>query len=201
MVTGFRSRHAALVGSLLILCVPPAKAETWRALAITAGDDGIANPVGTYTDGLNGAQSVLSNRPDRPPSSVAETRCTVGFLDMGQSIPDARPVRIDQDDGTINLSSIYATGWRAELACNVQPTSCDHDTPHLVWVAVIAWDFGPVEALPIVKAIDGSMMASWNAVASRGAGFDDYSLRSNRRCQAGLRISTPQFEQQLTPTS
>ncbi len=177
MTTGFRPCHTALFAALLMFSLSPAEAETWRAMSITVGDERMANTVVTFTDGLNDERSVLSNRPDGPPSSVAETRITIGFLDVGQSIPDASPVRIDQDVGTINLSSIYATGWRTELACNVHPTSCDRDTPHLVWVAVIGWDFGPVQALPFVKTIGGSRMASWNAVASRASGFDGFGNR------------------------
>ncbi len=177
MNTGLRSRHAALLAALLVLPLPPAHAETWRVTSITVGDERMANPVGTFSDGSNNEKNVLSNKPDGPPSSVSETRITVGFLDMGESIPDARPVRIDQDDGTINLSSIYATGWQAELACKVNATSCDPDKPRLVWVAVIGWDFGPVQALPFVKTSDGSMTASWNAVASRVSGFDGFGTR------------------------
>lgn len=197
MLTGFRSCHRALATSLLIFCLPAAEAETWRAISITVGDERIANPIGTFTDGLDDAKSVLSNRPDRPPSSLSETRITVGFLHMGQSIPDALPVRINQDDGTINLSSIYATGWRAESTCKVNPTSCDKDSQHLVWVAVIGWDFGPVQAVPIVKTIDGSMMASWNAVASRVSGFDGFG---NRLIQFAFEPSQPSRLEDLGAT-
>ena len=177
MNTGLRPRHAALFAALLVLPLPPAQAETWRVTSITVGDERMAHPVGTFTDVGSYEKNVLSNKPDGPPTSVSETRITIGFLDMGQSIPGARPVRIDQDDGTINLSSIYATGWQAELSCKVNATSCDPDKPQLVWVAVIGWDFGPVQALPFVKTIDGSMMASWNAVASRVSGIDGFGNR------------------------
>lgn len=177
MTTRFRSCRKALLVASVVSIALPASAETWRAVSVTIGDERMTTPISTFTDGLADEQSVLSNRPDAAPASLEDVRVTIGFLDMRESIPGSHPVQVNADAGTVDLSSIYATGWRAELDCTVHPTSCDQRTPHLAWVAVIGWDFGPVQALPFVKTIDGDMMATWNAVASRVSKFDGFGTQ------------------------
>lgn len=172
--------RSTILGALLLLPLAPAQAETWRAISMTVGDERMGNAVSTFSDGLVDDSIVLSNRPDGAPVDAADVRVTVGFVDVSQGIADARPVSVDADAGTINLSSIYATGWRAEPACPVEQPDCTAAQQRLVWVAVIGWDFGPVQALPFVKTMDGGMMATWNAVASRVSQFDGFG---NRRIQ------------------
>lgn len=183
-----RSNHAALVASFFVFIVFPASAQTWRAVSMTVDDKRLANSISTFADGIGHANNVLSDRPDGLPTGIDDVRITVGFLDMSEFVPESRPVRINEDEGTVNLSSIYATGWRAEFDCIVHSATCDREKPHLVWVAAVGWDFGPVQALPFVKTIDGSMMATWNAVASRVSHFDGFG---NRRIQFTFAQSLP----------
>jgi hypothetical protein len=189
--------RSAMLGAMLLLPLVSAQAETWRVISMTVGDELMANAVSTFTDGIGDDSIVLSNRPDGAPVDAADVRVTVGFVDVSQSITDARPVSVDADAGTINLSSIYATGWRAERVCPVEQSNCPADQQRLVWIAVIGWDFGPVQALPFVKTLDGGMMTTWNAVASRVSQFDGFG---NRRIQFTFAPAPPGTSDEFVTT-
>lgn len=177
MSSKFRLYCVAVIGPLLLLSVRAAQAQTWHHLSFTARDEPSAHPFAAFTQTRGDAHRALASRPDRPPSHLAETQITVGFVSKEQRNMEARPISIDQDGGVISLSAVYETRWRAELACKVHPTSCGQDPLRLLWVAVSTWHSDPVQVLPVVKLIDRSTVSSWNAVAARGAGFDGFGNR------------------------
>lgn len=177
MSSKFRLHCAAVIGPLLLLSVPATDAQTWRHLSFTASSETSAHLFPASTEALSGAPSALTSWPDRPPSNLAETRTTVGFANLEQRSLNARPLTIDQDGGVVSLSAVYATRWRATLACKVHPVSCGQDPLRLLWVAVSTWHSGPVQVLPVIKLSERSMLNSWNAVAARGAGFDGFGNR------------------------
>lgn len=171
--------------ALTLLLTPQlALAAEWRPLSLTVTPAGASTSAQSFTYGTSNfldnvypPQFLLSNTPIAPPTTVGQSRVTIGFAAWMESFGGLSPY-VDTAAQTINLSSIWAEGWQAqnvETSCVMTKSGC-MPVYELTWVGMIGGDFGPLAPVSYSVNPDGTYTAIWNPVHSRSSGFDMFAL-------------------------
>jgi hypothetical protein len=158
-------------------------ASTWAPTSLAGAQPQVWFSTGaTFTDNLytigsdvpdndidSGRFTPLFTNNPLPPTLDGNNKINIFFAPYSGT-----PPLVDPRSHTIDVSSIWASGYLPVANCDNRDNLCLPDIPRgtPIWDEVFGWSFGPRDPVPYVANVDGTLTATWMTPEQRAGAFE-----------------------------